>query len=71
MSVSDGLVGNIALSTRLLPTDDDGLLPLTLLIYDGFLCFCNELWPSLIAIFFVVNLPVFLTLINYRKSAIG
>ena len=54
MSVSVGLVGNIALSTRLLPTDDDGLLPSTLLIYDGFLCFCDELWPSLIAIFFVV-----------------
>ena len=52
MSVSDGLVGNIALSTRLLLTDDDGLLPSTLLIYDGFLCFCDELWPSLIAIFF-------------------
>ena len=54
MSVNDGLVGNIALSTRLLPTDDNGLLPSTLLIYDGFLCFCDELWPSLIAIFFVV-----------------
>ena len=54
MSVNDGLVGNIALSTRLLPTDDNGLLPSTLLIYDGFLCFCDELWPSLIEIFFVV-----------------
>ena len=54
MSVSDGLVGNIALSTRLLPTDDDVFLLSTLLIYEGFLCFCDELWPSLIAIFFVV-----------------
>ena len=35
--------------------DVDGLLPLTLLIYDGFLCCCDELWPSLIAIFFVVK----------------
>ena len=55
MSVSDGLVGNIVLSTRLLPMDVDGLLPSTLLIYDGFLCCCNELWLSLIAIFFVVT----------------
>ena len=55
MSVSDGLVGNIVLSTRLLLTDVDGLLPSTLLICDGFLCCCDELWPSLIAIFFVVS----------------
>ena len=55
MSVSDSLVGNIVLSTRLLPMDVDGLLPSTLLIYDGFLCCCDELWPSLIAIFFVVK----------------
>uniref|UniRef100_A0A7N2LMX5 Sieve element occlusion C-terminal domain-containing protein n=1 Tax=Quercus lobata TaxID=97700 RepID=A0A7N2LMX5_QUELO len=54
MSVSDGLVGNIVLSTRLLPMDVDGLLPSTLLICDGFLCCCDKLWPSLIAIFFVV-----------------
>ena len=54
LSVSDGLVGNIVLSTRLLPMDIDGLSPSTLLIYDDCLCFCDELWPSLIAIFFVV-----------------
>ena len=63
MSVSDGLVGNIVLLTRLLPTDVDGLLPSTLLIYDDFLCFCDELWPSLIAIFFVV-------LCKERKSGV-
>ena len=36
MSVSDGLVGNIVLSTRLLPMDVDGLLPSALLICDDF-----------------------------------
>ena len=55
MSVSDGLIGNIVLSARLLPMDVDGLFPSTLLIYDGFLCCCNELWLSLIAILFVVT----------------
>ena len=54
MSVSNGLVGNIVLPTRLFPTAVDGLLPSAILIYDGFLCCCDELWPSLIAIFFAV-----------------
>ena len=54
MSVSDSLVDNIALPTRLLPTDIDGFLLSALLIDDGFLCCCDKLWPSLIAIFFVV-----------------
>ena len=54
MSVSNGLVGNIVLPTRLFPTAVDGLLPSTILICDGFLCCCDKLWPSLIAIFFVV-----------------
>ena len=43
MSVSDGLVGNIVLPTRLLPTEVDGLLLSALLICDGFLCCCDEL----------------------------
>ena len=43
MSVSDGLVGNIVLPTRLLRTEVDCLLPSTLLIYDSFLCCCDEL----------------------------
>ena len=43
MSVSDGLVSNIVLPTRLLPTEVDGLLPSTLLICDSFLCCCDEL----------------------------
>ena len=43
ISVSDNLVNNIVLSTRLLPTDVDGFLPLVIRIYDGFLCFCDEL----------------------------
>ena len=43
MSVSDGLVSNIVLLKRLLPTEVDGLLPLTLLICDSFLCCCDEL----------------------------
>ena len=43
MSVSDGLVGNIVLPRRLLPTEVDGLLPLALLICDSFLCCCDEL----------------------------
>ena len=55
MSVSNDLVGNIVLPTRLFPTAVDGFLPLAILIYDGFLCCCDELWPSLIAIFFVVQ----------------
>ena len=54
MSVSDGLVSNIVLSTRLFPMAIDSLLPLAILICDDILCCCNELWPSLIAIFFVV-----------------
>ena len=54
MSVSNGLVGNILLPTRLFPTAVDGLLPSIILICDGFLCCCDKLWPSLIAIFFVV-----------------
>ena len=53
MSVSNGLVGNILLPTRLFPTAVDGLLPSIILICDGFLCCCDKLWPSLIAIFFV------------------
>ena len=43
MSVSNGLVDNIVLPTRLLPTEVDGLLPSTLLICDSFLCCCDEL----------------------------
>ena len=43
ISVSDGLVGNIVLPTRLLPTEVDNLLPSALLICDGFLCCCDEL----------------------------
>ena len=61
ISVSDGLVGNIVLPTRLLPTDVDSFLPLVIRICDGFLCFCDELWPSQISLFFVVHpLPLFL-----------
>ena len=61
ISVSDGLVGNIVLPTRLLPTDVDGFLPSVIRICDGFLCFCDELWPSQISLFFVVHpLPLFL-----------
>ena len=55
MSVSYGLVDNIVLLTRLLPMEVDGLLLLALVIYDGFLCCCDELQSSLIAIFFVVR----------------
>jgi len=55
MSISNSLVGNIVLLTRLFPTAVDGFLPLAILIYDGFLCCCDELWPSLITIFFVVT----------------
>ena len=66
MSVSDGLVGNIVLSTRLLPTDVDGFLLSALLTSDGFLCCCDKLWSSLIAIFFVVSvLFICIILINY------
>ena len=54
MSVSNGLVGNIVLPTRLFLMAVNGLLPSAILICDGFLCCCDELWPSLIAIFFVV-----------------
>ena len=54
ISVSDGLVGNIVLLTRLSPTDVDGFLPSIIWICDGFLCFCNKLWPSQISLFFVV-----------------
>ena len=43
MSVSDGLVDNIVLPTRLLLMEVDGLLPSALLIYDSFLCCCDEL----------------------------
>ena len=55
MSVSDGLVDNIVLSTRLFPTAVNGLLSSAILICDSFLCCCDELWPSQIAIFFVVK----------------
>ena len=54
ISVSDGLVGNIVLLTRLLPTDVDGFLPSVIWICDSFLCFCDDLWPSQISLFFVV-----------------
>ena len=54
MSVSNSLVGNIVLPTRLFPTTVDGLLLSAILICDSFLCCCVKLWPSLIAIFFVV-----------------
>ena len=54
MSVSNGLVGNIVLPIRLFLMVVDGLLPSAILICDGFLCCCDELWPSLIAIFFLV-----------------
>ena len=55
MSVNNGLVDNIVLPTRLFPMAIDGLLPSATLICDSFLCCCDELWPSLIAIFFVVQ----------------
>ena len=55
MSVSNGLVGNIVLPTRHFPIAIDGLLPLAILICIAFLCCCDKLWPSLIAIFFVVH----------------
>ena len=71
MSVSDGLVGNIVLPTRLFPTAVDGFLPSAILIYDGFLCCCNELWPSLIAIFFVVWLSFFICLISLFSFVSG
>ena len=45
ISVSDGLVDNIVLPTRLLPTDVNGFLPSIIRICDSFLCFCNKLWP--------------------------
>ena len=54
MSVSNNLVGNKVLLTRLLLTKVDGLLPPALLNCDNFLCCCNKLWPTLIVIFFVV-----------------
>ena len=54
MSVNDGLIVNIVLPTRLFPTAIDGLLPSAILICDSFLCCCDELWSSEIAIFFVV-----------------
>ena len=54
ISVSDVLVGNIVLLTRLFPTDVDGFLPSIIRICDGFLCFCDKLWPSQISLFFVV-----------------
>ena len=55
MSVNNCLVDNIVLPTRLFPTAINGLLPSAILICDSFLCCCDELWPSLIAIFFVVQ----------------
>ena len=42
MSVSNGLVGNIVLPTRLFPTVVDGLLLSAILICDGFLCCCDK-----------------------------
>ena len=54
MSISDSLVGNIVFPTRLFSMVVDGLLPSAILICDGFLCRCDELWPLLIAIFFAV-----------------
>ena len=43
MSISNGLVGNIVLLTRLFPMAVDSLLPSAILICDGFLCCCDEL----------------------------
>ena len=43
MSVSNGLVGNIVLPTRLFPTAVNGLLLSAILIYDSFLCCCVKL----------------------------
>ena len=60
ISVSDGLVGNIVLPTRLLLTDVDGFLPSVIQICDGFLCFCDELWLSQISLFFVVKVCLWL-----------
>ena len=54
MSISDGLVSNIVFPTRLFSMVVDSLLPSTILICDSFLCCCDELWPLLVAIFFVV-----------------
>ena len=53
MSVSNNLIDNIVFLTRFFSTAVDGLLPSAILIYDGFLCCCDKLWPLLIAIFFV------------------
>ena len=46
MIVSDGLISNIVLPMRLLPTDVNSILSSALLICDGFLCCHNELWLS-------------------------
>ena len=55
MSVNNDLIDNIVLPTRLFPTAIAGLLPSAILICDSILCCCDELWPLLIAIFFVVQ----------------
>ena len=47
MIVSDGLISNIVLPMRLLPTDVNSILSSALLICDGFLCCHNELWLSI------------------------
>ena len=53
ISVSDDLFSNIVSPMRLLPTDVDDFLPSVTRIYDGFLCFCDKLWPSQISLFFL------------------
>ena len=50
MSVSDGLIGNIVLLTRLFSTVINGLSPSAILICDSFLCCCDKIWPWQIAI---------------------
>ena len=59
ISVSDGLVSNIVLPTRLLPTNVNGFLLSVIRICDGFLGFCDKLWPTQISLFFVVKYAIF------------
>ena len=71
INVSDSLVGNIVLLTKLFLTDVDGFLPLVIWIYDGFLCFCNKLWLSQIRLFFVVRFIIGKKLKKKKKISLG
>ena len=51
MSLSNGLVDNIVLPTRLFLIAVDDRLSSAILICDSFLYCCDKLWPLLIAIF--------------------